>query len=71
MRGAGFSLAASNQPPNYALWYEAMNIKEAKKIHSDELGAYREKPYAVLTEMIEMEPTNYDLFGESGAKYQI
>ncbi|MGD8269716.1 MAG: hypothetical protein PVH69_06040, partial [Desulfobacterales bacterium] len=48
-----------------------MNVKEAKKILSDELGSYRKKPYAVLTEMIEMEPTNYVLSGESGAKYQI
>jgi len=48
-----------------------MNKREAKEIISNQLDAYRKRPYSELVEMIDTDPITYKVNGPSGTSYQI
>jgi hypothetical protein len=48
-----------------------MNKREAKEIISNQLDAYRKRPYSELVEMIDTDPIAYKVNGPSGTSYQI
>ena len=48
-----------------------MDKREAKEIISNQLDAYRKRPYSELVEMIDTDPIAYKVNGPSGTSYQI
>lgn len=48
-----------------------MDIKEAKTLLENALRLYRDKPYSILSSMIEKEPDIFEVTDRSGTKYQI
>ncbi len=48
-----------------------MDINEAKILLENTLRLFRDKPYSILSSMIDREPDISEVTGESGTKYQI
>ena len=48
-----------------------MDNKEAKTLLENALRLFRDKPYSILSSMIEKEPDISEVTGELGTKYQI